>query len=1050
MSLSAVIHRLYSTKGGIMHKNYIIHLSDFHINSKNIGNIKEICPRLIDDIKKNCAEGDIALVVCSGDLVYSGSSENFSLAFDNFIEPILSGLNIKESQFIYVPGNHEVDISKVDKDFSESFTHRILTEGLKLEDLKKPNVNDRLSSFFEFSSLFYEWEQSKLVVSRQELIGNVKYGITMVNSSWNTAGDSNNEAKKIIIPREALIESLSAVAECDKKIIVMHHPIDWFFDENAAEIEGVLNKYDFVLTGHKHYESVNLMKGMNGITLYNAASKVDISANENGYTIISFDDSSEVLINNRSYNKNRLTYVPNTNISEDGKLTFVLEKNSIQQLCCDIILNTKNSFFKELSSLFIINLLDNSVKKSFDELFVIPKIEKKSEQAKERYDDPDSKYVFNIQDLFVDNNDVTFWGKKEAGKTIFANYIAKTMYENYNSIKKLPIVLDCKFISSYKTAIEKSAVDKVIDLIADNKSITKKDIVALLENGRVVIILDNFDRLNKSDILVEAFKSKYPGVKLIYFRTEIPAVFSDEDKASLHEKYSGTIHNYFIRSMDKHSIRLLAQNVSELNPNIEDGYIDKIIYSFSVNNMPRTPFAVSMILSICNETSNYLPTNQAKIVQAFMEKLLEKLNPEEVLSKTFNFDNKERFLANLAYYLFCKKTYSLSKDDFVSFTQEYHRKKGYSLKDSRFDIIFFDKGILVEYNDFVFFRYECLNDYYLAKYCELNRNVLFDKILANNMYLNYAEVVCYYAGMVLDDVDLIRKVSEYILPYLQSHSDLGNLFEIDSIKLVFDVPDDDIKTRLINTKQLSTEEKDNITDVPDKSGNYTPVKYKAEVQYNENISFALSVDILGHIFKNSDEVDNEIKKHTLDIFIKSCLILWKQFRESLLSFASKLNDEIMAKETEKDSKSKKEEIEKAYDDFCDILKLSVPLGISSFIFECIGTEKMRLIFDEYYNIQEYSSPEKLLLLMLLCDLKVKGWDIKLRDYINKVGKKDFLWVVFFKCQYCYQFNYFGKETQKIIEPMADCLIKLKNANKRSKAKLMNDIMQREKLIKDLK
>ena len=60
---------------------------------------------------------------------------------------------------------------------------------------------------------------------------------------------------------------------------------------------------------------------------------------------------------------------------------------------------------------------------------------------------------------------------------------------------------------------------------------------------------------------------------------------------------------------------------------------------------------------------------------AFMEKLLEKLNPEEVLSKTFNFDNKERYLASLAYLLFSKKTYSISKDEFLTFTKDYHLKK---------------------------------------------------------------------------------------------------------------------------------------------------------------------------------------------------------------------------------------------------------------------------------------------------------------------------------------------------------------------------------------
>lgn len=73
--------------------------------------------------------------------------------------------------------------------------------------------------------------------------------------------------------------------------------------------------------------------------------------------------------------------------------------------------------------------------------------------------------------------------------------------------------------------------------------------------------------------------------------------------------------------------------------------------------MPRTPFAVSLILAICNETSDYMPTNQAKIVENFMEKLLEKLNPQEVFSKTYDFNNKEKFLSELAYKIFKSNNY---------------------------------------------------------------------------------------------------------------------------------------------------------------------------------------------------------------------------------------------------------------------------------------------------------------------------------------------------------------------------------------------------------
>lgn len=598
----------------------------------------------------------------------------------------------------------------------------------------------------------------------------------------------------------------------------------------------------------------------------------------------------------------------------------------------------------------------------------------------------------------------------------------------------------------FKSAIEKAIIGKIHDLFLDNKTISNEQIIKLLENGYFLLILDNYDKLLNAETLIKSFKIKFPANKIIYFRTEISAAFSDEDEATLQERYSNCAHNYFIRSMDKHSIRKLAHNVGEINPNIEDSYIDKVIYSFSVNNMPRTPFAVSLILSICSESSNYLPTNQAKIVQTFMEKLLEKLNPEEVLSKTFNFDNKERYLASLAYLLFCKKSYSISKNEYIEFTEEYHLKKGYLLKDSKFDKLFFEKGILVEYDNLIFFRYECLNDYYLAKYCQFNKDFLYDNIMVEGCYLAYSDVINYYAGMVLDDCELIKKINEYTLPYLLKHNDIGDLFEIDSIELEFDIPEENVKSTIANTKQLSTEEKDRLTDIPDNSEKYVPTKYKEKINYNENFSFALTVDLLGRVLKSSEELDNTTKQNAFKSYSKSCLLLWKQFRESLLNFANKINEEILLTRRADADKILKESLNKAYKDFCDLIKICVPLAMSSSIFECVGTEKMTLIFEEYYNSQSYSSPEKLLLLMLLCDLKISGWSKVLQEYIKNTTKKDFLCVVFFKCQYCLQFNYFGNEASKIIEPTAECYIKIKNLNKNTKSKIIGVINQNVKLM----
>ena len=181
-----------------MQKNYIIHLSDLHIRQENLDSIKESRDAFIRDIKANCMGGTIALIVRSGDLVFSGTTENFDLALENFLEPIINGLNLKEEQIIYVPGNHEVDIGKVDMDFSDSFTNRILKSGVTADDFKKPNVTERLATFFEYADLFSNWSIESPVFTKIISIANINYGVTLINTAWNTAAIVLMKQKKLL------------------------------------------------------------------------------------------------------------------------------------------------------------------------------------------------------------------------------------------------------------------------------------------------------------------------------------------------------------------------------------------------------------------------------------------------------------------------------------------------------------------------------------------------------------------------------------------------------------------------------------------------------------------------------------------------------------------------------------------------------------------------------------------------------------------------------------------------------------------------------------
>lgn len=1032
-----------------MTKNTIIHLSDLHISESSISDIIELRKALIKDINNNL-EGEISLIICSGDLVQAGNENNYKIAAENFINPLLESLNLDTNQFIYVPGNHEVDIKKIDNDFSTYFTNRILETGLQDDDLKKDNVLNRLKGFFDFTKNFNYWDQANLVNTIIGTYNNIKYGISCINTAWNSVGNSSYEAKKIIVPRSLLAKSIMEIENCDRKILVMHHPVDWFYDENAAEIEALLSKFDLVLTGHKHNALSQTFLHINNMTVFNEAPKLEMDA-KNGYSlIIDNNENTDIIIKGRTYVKNRMTYAPNIELSDNGVLLIEnRHMNNDSQSIADIILWTKKNFLNNLKGLFITNLLDPSNSKSFDELFVMPVLNKHSEIIKEKTDDPDDNETI---DLFkeIDNTQfLNIWGRKELGKTILANYIAKYYYENYIKTKYVPVVIDCRFLPTYKSAIFNSINNRLNELSDNDHSINKKIIMELAQNGNFLIIFDNFENNNKQSIQLEEFLKSYPKNKFIFLRNETPAVFSDEDKEAYKASLTNDLghSNIYIRNMDKHNIRLLAQNMHQLNPLIEDTYVNKVVYSFSSNNLPRTPFAVSLILAICSENSDYMPTNQAKIVETFMEKILEKLNPEEKFSKTYDFNNKEKFLSAFAYAIHLSPNYYLIKSDFDDFVKEYHDKKAYDIKDSKFDTIFFEKGILVEYDNKVFFRYECLVNYYLAKYCLSNNNYYYDKILTESNYLNYTDMISYYSGLNREDEKTLLTLVNYANKYIETEKDV-NLLETDSIKLQFDIPDDEIKKHIASTEQLSSEEKDKLSDLPDQSIHYNPIIQKKDINHSKINDFSMLIELLGIVIRNSEELDANLKEESFSLYIKGCKILWKFFREGLLSFAKEFNKEILLDKyinEGNDINEIKELLKKSYDTFCDIIKLSVPLAISAVIYDSIGTEKLKKIILDAYTAASPDSADKLLLLLLICDLKIYDWHKYLNNYIKITKKNDFLWIIFFKCQYYYQFNYFNNDTPKIIEPMADCFIAANKTNKLNKSNLIREIKQQKKL-----
>lgn len=84
---------------------------------------------------------------------------------------------------------------------------------------------------------------------------NVNIGIIGVNTAWLSKSDQDE--KKLSPGKYMLEEALNALNNCEYKIVLGHHPLSWFHDEQKKQICALLGKSKAMyLHGHMHKDSM--------------------------------------------------------------------------------------------------------------------------------------------------------------------------------------------------------------------------------------------------------------------------------------------------------------------------------------------------------------------------------------------------------------------------------------------------------------------------------------------------------------------------------------------------------------------------------------------------------------------------------------------------------------------------------------------------------------------------------------------------------------------------------------------------------------------------
>lgn len=295
----------------------IIHLSDIHLSSENLIELRTFYLKaLISELQTFNSQIKIDIIVISGDLVDKGgksllkmdefsSFSNPYLIFEKeFITPISLELKLNKDQFLFVPGNHDINRDEIEE-ISEAGLMSIIKspeEANRIVNIinnKKFYHLNRQNDFKEFERQYYNSNYSMSPFESTYIHeSSIKVGFGLINDSWRCSENLKLENHFFGTTQLKKIENEFDIKKCNIYILVIHHSIDSFNKYEKQAINNILlsGKISILLSGHEHSNRViesndgqNKYLNIRGRTAFNKPGEI-ISEFQPGYNIVDIDN----------------------------------------------------------------------------------------------------------------------------------------------------------------------------------------------------------------------------------------------------------------------------------------------------------------------------------------------------------------------------------------------------------------------------------------------------------------------------------------------------------------------------------------------------------------------------------------------------------------------------------------------------------------------------------------------------------------------------------------------------------------------------------------
>lgn len=971
----------------------ILHLTDFHLDNRTLEDwnkfYKEALFNKIDEIQ---SVKRIDLVLFTGDMIdkagkdFGSVKEGLESFNKNVIQPILQKLELDVSRFILCPGNHDINRFK-DDEIDENGVKTTLTSTEKVIDfIKKADEKgsyqriERIKEYKEFEKKLYEdivdKDQAVFKFSLKIEIKGRTIGISSLNSSWRCYG--NDDFHNIILGENQINNNYLFIKDCDIKIALIHHQLDWFKDFEKNTISSHINKkYDLVVSGHVHENMSNMHTGFTGNCFYNVSPsglnhiRTDSKNSSNGFTIIDYNDY--VHCHYLVYNHKQQSFVDNTDLVPNGKKKFAkpeVESDDIIGKINQAISNIKDDHTSEMNEHFIKgkNELEKVLVKN---AFVFPPIDDGGNLYEEE------TIEISLNEIITSNENHLFLGAQEIGKKSLLYRIATEYIDEYEIYKKIPVFIDF-------TEIKNRDFETVIK---EYTRLSSNDVKDLLKEGKIILLIDNLSFVESKDLGAQI--NKLHRFIKDYSSNRIIATYEHDGIEILPKEIisnSKIPFSYlYIRGLKTKEVKQIMKLwLPEGNELQREEKLEKLVNTFSSYHLPNNALSVHLYLWSV-ENSDRTPINQAVLMEIYTELILEKLSKDNIYRSNFDFKNKIQLISMVAEKIIRKEdnNYKLTYTEFVEIIDEYLTKKvGFSFDVEIIVKYLLDRKIFIKNaSNEIKFSYICFMHFFTAKRMADNKNFK-EFILDESRYFNYPKEIDYYTGLVRSDEETFEII----------YSRFKELFNPMDFILEKVNPDEyfDFKLKQSSSKNTSEPIVRNfeIAKIKDNRPSDQLVEQKydeqlnrisrqnTEIKNNTTIDFDRMLLIMCNTLRNSEGIENlELKKQAYNDIIKHNITYSIFYTQLLIRYIL---------EHKKLPPSVPQNIS------LDILLKNIPFQIQHSLHEHLGTKKLSNVIlskmsEDSIKGNKKNEIEKYLSVTLYSDLHGDNFGKYLKKFIKSVN-----------------------------------------------------------------